>query len=212
MIISPSFLTCDFSNLKEEISLVSNLTKYLHVDVMDGNFVPNITLGPKVVKDLRKHFDNVFDVHLMISNPLQYIEEFASAGSDIITFHYEANSDILQTIKKIKECNKLAGLSINPNTNVEEIKPYLSSLDLVLVMSVNPGFGGQKFMENSVDKIKELDSLRKEFGYDYLIEVDGGINNSTIKLVNEANCDIAVCGSFLMNSSNKEETIKLLME
>ncbi|MGM9970902.1 MAG: ribulose-phosphate 3-epimerase [Anaeroplasmataceae bacterium] len=212
MKLSPSFLTCDFSNLKNELDQIKDYVEYIHVDVMDGDFVPNITFGPKFVGDFRKYYpNNIFDVHLMISNPLKYVEAFAGAGSDIITFHYESKSNVMDTINEIKKFNKKVGLSIKPNTDVSEIEKYLPFVDLVLVMSVEPGFGGQKFMPSSVRKIELLEKYRKENGYKYLIEVDGGINNETIKDVVAAKVDIVVAGSYIMNTSNKKERIEILM-
>ena len=213
MEISPSFLTCDFSNLKNELDEIKDLVKYIHVDVMDGDFVPNLTFGPKFVKDFRKYYEkNIFDVHLMISNPLNYIKEFAAAGSDIITFHYESKSDVLETIKAIKAAGKKDGISIKPKTNVDEIKDYLGLVDLVLVMSVEPGFGGQKFMMSAVDKIKSLYDLRQANNYSYIIEVDGGVNAETISLVRDAGVDLVVAGSYIMNSTNKKERIENLLK
>lgn len=213
MEVSPSILTCDFSNLKNDLEDIKNLVKYIHIDVMDGDFVPNLTFGPKFVGDFRKYCpDNIFDVHLMISNPLKYIKNFAEAGSDIITFHAEAKSPIQETISEIKKYGKLAGLSIKPNTAVSAIKDYLSDLDLVLVMSVEPGFGGQKFMPSAVDKIKELYDLRKKNGYKYLIEVDGGVNDETVKLCKDAGIDIVVAGSYVMNANDRKERIDNLLK
>lgn len=213
MEVSPSFLTCDFSNLKNELDQIKDSVKYIHVDVMDGDFVPNLTFGPKFVKDFRKYYpDNVFDVHLMISNPLEYIDNFADAGSDIITFHYEAKSNIMETINQIHAAGKLAGLSIKPNTKVYEIEKFLPYLDFVLVMSVEPGFGGQKFIPSATDKIAKLNQLRKDNGYKYLIEVDGGINAETVSYVKEAGVDLVVAGSYVMNSDNKKERIANLLK
>ena len=212
MKISPSFLTCDFSRLKEELDEIKDNVSYIHVDVMDGDFVPNITFGPKFVSDFRKYYpNNVFDVHLMISNPYKYIKEFALAGSDIITFHYESLSNVLDTINEIKKYNKLVGLSIKPNTKVCEIEKYLEYVDLVLVMSVEPGFGGQKFMNNALDKIKELYELRNKHNYHYEIEVDGGVNDTNIKLCKESGVDVVVAGSYIMNYPNKVERINILL-
>lgn len=210
MKISPSILACNFARLEENIKMVSPFCQYIHIDVMDGVFVNNISIGIPVVKSLRGLFDNVFDVHLMIIDPLKYIEAFANAGSDIITFHVEAQSNIEATIKKIKECGKKAGISIKPNTKVEGIRPYLKDLDLVLVMSVEPGFGGQKFMPSAIDKIRELKQLKDKNGYHYEIEVDGGINAETAKLVKDAGADVIVAGSFVFNSLNPKETIDKL--
>lgn len=213
MEVCPSFLTCDFSNLKNELDEIKDLVKYIHIDVMDGDFVPNLTFGAKFVKDFRKHYSkNLFDVHLMISNPLKYIKDFADAGSDIITFHYESKSDVWDTINKIKECGKKVGLSIKPGTKVEEIMDYLPELDLVLVMSVEPGFGGQKFMPSAIAKIKMLDELRKNTNYSYLIEVDGGINKDTVVDVRDAGVDMVVAGSYVMDSDNKAERINNLLK
>ncbi len=211
MKISPSFLTCDFTNLKSELNEIKDVCEYIHIDVMDGVFVPNLTFGPKLIKDLRPHFSNVFDVHLMIIDPIKYIKEFADAGSDIITFHYESLSNVMDTINEIKKYGKKVGLSIKPNSSVDDIKRYLPYLDLVLVMSVEPGFGGQKFMNSSIDKIKKLYSLREENKYNYEIEVDGGINEETIVYVKESNIDVVVAGSYIMNSSNKKEKVETLM-
>ncbi len=213
MEVSPSILTCDFSKLKDDLKELEKLVKYIHIDVMDGDFVPNITFGPKFVKDFRGYTpNNIYDVHLMISNPLNYIKQFSDAGSDIITFHVESKSPVKETINEIKKYNKLVGLSIKPKTDVEDIKEYLSDLDLVLVMSVEPGFGGQKFMPSAVDKIKELYELRKNNGYHYLIEVDGGVNADTVKLCKEAGIDIVVAGSYVMNAENRKERIDNLLK
>lgn len=210
MKISPSILACDFSILKEEINTIVNDVDYLHIDVMDGNFVNNITFGPGLVADIRKHFSVVFDVHLMLSRPLNYIEQFSKAGSDIITFHYESDSDIQETINKIKFFNKKVGLSIKPSTNVDVLLPYLDQLDLVLIMSVEPGFGGQKFDESSLDKISKLKSMKKEKNFKYEIEVDGGINDKTIDLVKKAGVEVVVSGSYIFNSDNRKDKINSL--
>lgn len=210
MLVSPSFLTCDFSKLKESLDEIKDSVKYFHVDVMDGNFVPNLTFGPKFIKDFRKYYDNIFDVHLMISNPYNYIKDYAEAGSDIITFHYESSSNVLDTINEIKKYNKLVGLSIKPGTSVSEIKEYLPLLDLVLVMSVEPGFGGQKFMPSALDKINELKKLKDDNNYKYIIEVDGGVNASTIDDCVNAGVEMVVAGSYIMNADNKIERINFL--
>ncbi len=209
--ISPSILSADFSNLKGSIDEIKDYCEYIHIDVMDGVFVNNITIGIPVVKALKKHFSNIFDVHLMIVNPIKYIKEFAEAGSDIITFHYETGN-VLQTINEIKKYNKKVGLSIKPGTDPKEIIEYLALVDLVLVMSVEPGFGGQKFMDNSLNKIKYLSELKKACNYSYEIEVDGGINAETSKLVKQAGVDVMVAGSFIFSAENKIETIIRLKE
>lgn len=210
MKISPSILACDFSILKEEIDTVVQFCDYLHIDVMDGNFVNNITFGPSLIKDIRKHYEIIFDVHLMIEEPLKYIEEFSNAGSDIITFHYESKSDVQNTIDKIKSFNKKVGISIKPNTNIDVLIPFLPQVDLVLVMSVEPGFGGQKFESSSLNKIKELKKLKDENNYMYEIEVDGGINDQTISLVKSSGVEVVVSGSYIFNSKNREEQINSL--
>lgn len=211
MKLSPSFLTCDFSNIKEELDQIKDYVEYFHIDVMDGDFVPNITFGPKFIKDIRKYYNNIFDVHLMISNPLKYIKEFAEAGSDIITFHVESNSDVLQTINEIKKYNKKVGISIKPSTSVDQITKYLEYVDLVLVMSVEPGFGGQKFIPSALDKIKELYDIRNNNNYSYIIEVDGGVNDTNIKEVKNRGIDLVVAGSYIMNYPNKKDRIDSLM-
>lgn len=210
MIISPSILSADFKKLESSISEVKN-APFLHIDIMDGEFVPNISFGPMVQAQIRPSFkEQVFDTHLMIEHPQNYIEAFAKAGSDYITFHIEADCDAKEVIDKIHSLNIKAGLSIKPGTSVDVIKPYLPYLDMVLVMSVEPGFGGQSFMDNSIPKISELKRLREENDYNYLISVDGGINDKTIKLVANAGVDVAVIGSYLFKQANKEEEIEKL--
>ena len=211
--ISPSILSADFSQLGNEIK---NLEKaeadLIHIDVMDGHFVPNITIGPDVISKLRKYSSLPFDVHLMISPVNQFIENFAKAGADIITIHPEATNDLIGSIKKIKSFNKKAGVSLNPETPVEKVLSHLKLIDLVLIMSVNPGFGGQKFMEEVLDKVKVL---RKEIDLkklDTLIEIDGGINFSNAKIAKNAGVDILVSGTtiFKENNGNLKKNIKLL--
>ncbi len=211
MKVSPSILSCDFSILKQEIDTVAEICDYIHIDVMDGNFVNNITFGPGLVKDIRKHYKNIFDVHLMLTNPLQYIDSFSDAGADIITIHIECNSNIEETIAKIKSCNKKVGLAINPKTNVNKLNNYLHEIDLILVMSVQPGFGGQKFDETVIDKINVLNSLKEQKGYNYLIEVDGGVNDKTIDLLKAVKVDIVVAGSYIFNSEDRLGKIKTLI-
>lgn len=209
MIISPSILSADFKRLEESIKEVSN-APFLHIDIMDGCFVPNISFGPMVQQQIRPVTEQVFDTHLMLIHPQDYIEAFAKAGSDYITFHVEADCDVSKVIDKIHSLNIKAGLSIKPGTSPEVLKPYLDKIELILVMSVEPGFGGQSFMDNSLDKIKMLADLRKENNYNYLISVDGGINGKTIKLVAEAGVDVAVVGSYLFKQENKKEEIERL--
>lgn len=208
MKIAPSILTCNFYNLEKDLKEVLEFTDILHLDIMDGVFVPNISFGLPIVKSIRENTSFILDTHLMITNPEKYIEDFIKNGSDIITVHYEATNKLEEIIKKIHKFNKKVGVSIKPNTDINLLNKYLNLVDLVLVMSVEPGFGGQKFMAQSIDKVNYLDNYRKEHNLNYLIEIDGGINNETIKLVN---VDIAVVGSYLMNSSSKLEKYKLLI-
>ena len=211
--ISPSILSADFSKLGEEIQ---NLEKaeadLIHIDVMDGHFVPNITIGPEVISKLRKYTSLPFDVHLMISPVDNFIKNFADAGADIITIHPEATKDIINSIKKIKSHNKKAGISLNPETSVDKVLPVLNSIDLVLIMSVNRGFGGQKFMQETLEKVK---ILRKEIDYKKLkvqIEIDGGINFENSKKAIKAGVDILVSGTtiFKENNGNLKKNIQLL--
>ena len=201
MKVSLSILTVDYANVEKSLKPLLNDLDYIHLDVMDGVFVPNISFGYSFIKSLRKITDIPFDTHLMIQNPIQYIENFALAGSQYITFHYEASSDVMETINLIKSYNVKAGISIKPNTSVDEIKHLLPYLDMVLIMSVEPGFGGQKFMEGSVDKVRELKELKDEYGYNYLINIDGGINGETIGKVSKY-CDLVVSGSYVVNAED----------
>jgi len=209
MKIAPSILSADFGNLQKSITLVKE-AEWLHVDVMDGHFVPNITIGPVVVKGLRKYTSQVLDTHLMISNPAKYLERFIKAGSDRITFHIEATNDPLGVIKLIRSFGAKVGISIKPNTGVEAIADYISLIDQVLVMSVEPGFGGQKFMTNSLDKIQAISVLREKLNKDLLIIVDGGINQETGLLCKEAGANVLVAGSYVFNSDNPSERMRTL--
>ena len=205
--ISPSILSADFSQLGNEIKrLESAGADMIHVDVMDGHFVPNLTIGPPVIKSLRKYSDLPFDVHLMISPVHKYIKNFADAGADIITFHPEATESIQETIDLIKSLKKKVGLSLNPETKVDVIEKYLEEINLVLVMSVHPGFGGQKFMPEVLQKIKVLFKIKKEKNLSFDIEVDGGINFENSKIVKEAGANILVSGTTIFQ--NNEGDIK----
>ena len=210
MKVSLSILTVNYLSVEESLKDYINDVDYVHLDVMDGVFVPNISFGPSFVKSLRKLDDKlIFDTHLMIEYPDKYIKQFSEAGSQYITFHVEAKSDVMKTIELIKSYNVKAGISIKPNTKVEEIKKYLPYVDMVLVMSVEPGFGGQKFMDSAVDKVKELYSLREKKGYNYLINIDGGINDTTGLKIKDY-VDMAVSGSYVVNNQNPKEAISKL--
>lgn len=199
MKVSLSILTVDYAKVEESLKPLLDGIDYVHMDVMDGVFVPNISFGYSFIKSLRKITDKPFDTHLMIEDPIKYIKQFAEAGSQYITIHVEAKSDVLETIKLIKSFGVGAGISIKPNTTVDEIKEYLPLVDMVLVMSVEPGFGGQKFMSSAIDKVKLLKELKEENNYSYLINIDGGINGDTAKYINEY-VDMAVSGSYVVNA------------
>ena len=211
--ISPSILAADFSQLGEEISrLEKGGADMIHVDVMDGHFVPNLTIGPPVIKSLKKHSSILFDVHLMISPVHKYIKAYADAGADIITIHPEATDDINLSISLIKELNKKVGVSLNPETKVDIIIEHLDKIDLVLIMSVNPGFGGQKFMPEVLTKVEELKNLRTAKDLDFDIEIDGGINFENSKMAIRAGANILVSGTTIFKSNNGDikKNIELL--
>ena len=212
--ISPSILSADFSRLREEIKrLEMGGADMIHVDVMDGHFVPNLTIGPPIIKALRNCSALPFDVHLMISPVHKYIKDYADAGADIITIHPEATDSLEESINLIKKLNKKIGLSLNPDTSIKIIEKFLSSIDLVLVMSVYPGFGGQKFIPDVVDKIKQLKSIKEKSNLKFDIEVDGGINFDNSKLVVEAGANILVSGTTIFKNNDGDikkniETLK----
>ena len=211
--ISPSILSADFSQLSNEIKrLEDGGADMIHVDVMDGHFVPNLTIGPPVIKSLKKHSSILFDVHLMISPVHKYIKAYADAGADIITIHPEATNDINSSISLIKELNKKVGVSLNPKTRVDVIIEHLNKIDLVLIMSVNPGFGGQKFMPEVLSKIEELKQLRTTKDLDFDIEIDGGINFENSKMAIRAGANILVSGTTIFKSNNGDikKNIELL--
>ena len=211
--ISPSILSADFSQLGNEIKkLEEGGADMIHVDVMDGHFVPNLTIGPPVIKALKKHSSMIFDVHLMISPVHKYIEAYSDAGADIITIHPEATDNLKESILKIKELKKKVGVSLNPETKINVILDHLEQIDLVLVMSVNPGFGGQKFMPEVLNKIKELKKIQQEKGLSFDIEIDGGINFENSKIAIEAGANILVSGTTIFKSNNGDikKNIELL--
>ena len=211
--ISPSILSADFGQLGNEIKrLEDGGADMIHVDVMDGHFVPNLTIGPPVIKALKKQSSMLFDVHLMISPVHKYIEAYSEAGADIITIHPEATNDLRSSILKIKELNKKVGVSLNPETKIDVILKFLEQIDLVLIMSVNPGFGGQKFMPEVLDKIKELRKIQIEKKLNFDIEIDGGINFENSKIAIQAGANILVSGTTIFKSNNGDikKNIELL--
>jgi len=211
--ISPSILSADFSQLGNEIKrLEEGGADMIHVDVMDGHFVPNLTIGPPIIKALRRHTKLPFDIHLMISPVHKYIKDYAEAGADIITIHPEATEDLKKSIDYIKKLNKKVGVSLNPKTKIDTVKEFLSEIDLILIMSVNPGFGGQKFMPEVLVKIKELKKMRDKQNLDFDIEIDGGINFDNNKLAIDAGANILVSGTtvFKNNDGNIKKNIDLL--
>ncbi len=213
--LSPSILAADFLNLERDVSAcVKNGAQYIHIDVMDGLFVPNISVGFPIIKSLRQRFDCVFDVHLMISRPERYIERFASSGSDIITFHVESTDNAGDVIDIIHSCSKKAGISVKPGTDITKIEKHLNNVDMVLVMTVEPGFGGQKFMPDMVDKIKWLKNYRQQHGLAFDIEADGGITFENTELILNAGANVIVAGTAVfekgMTADNTKSFIKIL--
>lgn len=211
IIVSPSILSADFANLQHDIEeLEKKGADWIHVDVMDGHFVPNLTIGAPVVKAIKPHTNIPLDVHLMIENPQNYVEDFVKAGADIITFHYEATKDMTEdVISHIKSNDVLVGLSIKPNTPPQEILKYLIMVDMVLIMTVEPGFGGQSFMQDCADKIPVI---RQNAPENLIIQVDGGINEQTAKICKDLGANSLVAGSYIFNSTDMEEAIKSLKD
>ena len=213
--ISPSILSADFSKLGDDIKrLEQSGADMIHVDVMDGHFVPNLTIGPPVIKSLRKYTSLPFDVHLMINPVHKYIKDYSDAGADIITFHPEATGNIVETINLIKSLNKKVGISLNPNTGIKAVEEHLDKVDLILIMSVYPGFGGQKFIGDVVQKIKDLDKIRTKLKHSFKIEIDGGINFETSKIAVQAGVDILVSGTtvFKENNGDLKKNIEILKQ
>ncbi|WP_069998170.1 ribulose-phosphate 3-epimerase [Cellulosilyticum sp. I15G10I2] len=200
--LAPSILSADFSNLERDIKCVQQAgVKYIHVDVMDGSFVPNITLGAPIAKSIRKHITGIMDVHLMIDNPDKFLEDFKEAGTDILTVHLEATRHIHRTIQAIHALGMKAGVSINPGTPVSHLRPIIEDVDLVLIMSVNPGFGGQKFIPYSLCKLQEVKQLADKYNQNLLIEVDGGVTLDNVKRIVDAGANLIVAGSSVFNGT-----------
>lgn len=209
--IAPSILAADFANLQRDIELVNNSeADWFHIDIMDGVFVPNISFGMPVLKAISKHATKTIDVHLMIVDPDRYIQTFADLGANVLTVHYEACTHLHRTLQAIKAAGMKAGVALNPHTNVNLLEDVIQDIDLVCIMSVNPGFGGQSFIENTYDKVKKLKALITEKGAATEIEIDGGVNDKNAKALVDAGADVLVAGSFVFKSENPTETIKNL--
>ncbi|MEN9700221.1 MAG: hypothetical protein RLZZ301_1419 [Bacteroidota bacterium] len=213
MIVSPSVLSCDFGNIQRDTEMLeASQADWLHIDVMDGVFVPNISFGFPVLGAIRKHSNKVLDVHLMIANPDAYLEAFQKEGADYLTVHYEACTHLHRTISRIKELGMKAGVALNPHTPIDVLSEIIHELDLVLIMSVNPGFGGQKFIQRAVSKVQRLKELRTKEGAHFLIEVDGGVNLETGAQLSAAGADALVAGSFVFSSPEPTATIAALKQ
>ena len=210
-LIAPSVLAADFSNLQRDIEMINESdADWFHIDIMDGVFVPNISFGMPVLRDIKKHAKKTIDVHLMIVNPDQYIETFATLGADILTVHWEACTHMHRTIQAIKAAGMKAGIALNPHSSVNQLKDIIKDIDLVCLMSVNPGFGGQSFIENTFDKVKELKELIQSSRSECQIEIDGGVTNENAKKLVQAGANILVAGSYVFKSSNPTDTISKL--
>jgi len=208
-LISPSLLSADFGNLQRDIEMINcSEADWFHLDIMDGMFVPNISYGFPIIQLVKKHAKKPLDVHLMIIDPDRYIDDFHKAGADILTVHYEACNHLHRTIQKIKSLGMKAGVSLNPHTPVHLLRDIIADVDLVLIMSVNPGYGGQRFIPNAIEKVKELKQLISDKKSNAIIEIDGGVDNTNAKTIIDAGCNALVAGSYVFKSENQIETIK----